>query len=161
MIWQEDEKIWTWLPRLQAHRGYWVKGAPQNSIEAIKSAYEKGYEISEFDVRITSDGEAVLFHDKKINGKWVDKVSYSNLITQAKAPRLEVLFDWFKSTKNFKLNIEIKNDRVFNYQIEKIVCELIEKYELEERVLVSSFNPLALAKVRMFCPKVYRALLLS
>lgn len=161
MIWQQDEKIWNWLPRLQAHRGYWVKGVPQNSIESIKSAYEIGYEISEFDVRLTGDGEAILFHDKKINGRPVYRLSHAEVKKHAPAPRLEELFDWFKGINNFKLNIELKNDGVFNYRLEKAVCKLIKEYGIEDRVLISSFNPLALAKVRVWCPSVYRALLLS
>lgn len=161
MIWQEDQNIWSWLPRLQAHRGYWVKGQPQNSIEAIQAAFNQGYEICEFDVRLSGDGEAILFHDKKIEGRPVYRMAHEEIKKVAPAPRLEDLFIWFQETEKFKLNIELKNDGVFNYRLEKAVCALIEKYKLEERVLVSSFNPLSLAKVKLLCPTVYRALLLS
>ena len=38
---------------------------------------------------------------------------------------------------------------------------LIRRFQLEKRVLVSSFNPFTLAKIRIFCPTVYRAILLT
>jgi glycerophosphoryl diester phosphodiesterase len=161
MLWQEDEKIWSWLPRLQSHRGYWVGGLSQNTIESIKAAYEKGYGISEFDVRLTKDHQIVLFHDREWNGQALIEMTFDELNAKKPVHKLEELFDWFKTTENFKLNIEIKNDKIFNYKVEAGVCALIEKHGLEERVLISSFNPLSLAKVRLFCPRVYRALLLS
>jgi glycerophosphoryl diester phosphodiesterase len=161
MIWKEDDKIWGWLPRLQCHRGYWVGGLQQNSIESIKAACEKGYGMTEFDVRLTADGEVVLFHDAMTDGRPVSEMTYKELNEKRTVHRLEELFDWFKTAGNFKLNIEIKNDKVFNYKLEAGVCDLISRFGLEDRVLVSSFNPVSLAKVRLLCPKVYRALLLT
>ncbi|HEY3796947.1 MAG TPA: glycerophosphodiester phosphodiesterase family protein [Caulobacteraceae bacterium] len=46
-----------------AHRGLWSpEGAPENSLAAFEAACEAGYGI-ELDVQLTSDGEAVVFHD--------------------------------------------------------------------------------------------------
>jgi glycerophosphoryl diester phosphodiesterase len=46
-----------------AHRGLWNRdGAPENSLAAFQLACEAGYGI-ELDVQLTSDGEAVVFHD--------------------------------------------------------------------------------------------------
>lgn len=46
-----------------AHRGLWNgNGAPENSLAAFQAACERGYGI-ELDVQLTSDGEAVVFHD--------------------------------------------------------------------------------------------------
>ncbi len=46
-----------------AHRGLWSKtGAPENSLAAFQAACEAGYGI-ELDVHLSSDGEAVVFHD--------------------------------------------------------------------------------------------------
>jgi glycerophosphoryl diester phosphodiesterase len=46
-----------------AHRGLWSPGgAPENSLAAFEAACEAGYGI-ELDVQLTSDGEAVVFHD--------------------------------------------------------------------------------------------------
>ncbi|MFI4933672.1 MAG: glycerophosphodiester phosphodiesterase [Caulobacterales bacterium] len=46
-----------------AHRGLWSPGgAPENSLGAFEAACEAGYGI-ELDVQLSSDGEAVVFHD--------------------------------------------------------------------------------------------------
>jgi glycerophosphoryl diester phosphodiesterase len=49
-----------------AHRGLWTKGGPpENSLAAFEAASEAGYGI-ELDVQLTSDGEAVVFHDSRL-----------------------------------------------------------------------------------------------
>jgi glycerophosphoryl diester phosphodiesterase len=46
-----------------AHRGLWsADGFPENSLAAIERACQAGYGV-EFDVRLSSDGEAMVFHD--------------------------------------------------------------------------------------------------
>lgn len=50
-----------------AHRGLWAPGgAPENSLAAFQAACERGYGI-ELDVRLSSDGEAMVFHDEFLN----------------------------------------------------------------------------------------------
>lgn len=51
---------------LCAHRGLSAT-SPENTVEAIKQAGEKGFKKVEFDVRQTADGELVLMHDEKID----------------------------------------------------------------------------------------------
>ena len=49
-----------------AHRGLWTPGqAAENSLTAIELACQMGYG-AEFDVRLTADGEAVVFHDETL-----------------------------------------------------------------------------------------------
>src|SRR3954468_11043895 len=54
---------WRW-PRLQSHRGYWLEGQAENSLASLEAAKLKGFEMAEFDVRLSIDGVAVLSHDK-------------------------------------------------------------------------------------------------
>ncbi len=50
-----------------AHRGLWSpNGAPENSLAAFQAACAGGYGI-ELDVQLTADGEAVVFHDAKLD----------------------------------------------------------------------------------------------
>jgi glycerophosphoryl diester phosphodiesterase len=50
-----------------AHRGLWSPGgAPENSLGAFQAACAAGYSI-ELDVQLTADGEAVVFHDAKLD----------------------------------------------------------------------------------------------
>jgi glycerophosphoryl diester phosphodiesterase len=49
-----------------AHRGLWTKdGPPENSLAAFEAACEAGYGI-ELDVQLSSDGEAMVFHDTRL-----------------------------------------------------------------------------------------------
>lgn len=49
-------------PRVVAHRGArWL--AVENTLEALRIAFEEGATGVEFDVQLTRDGELVLFHD--------------------------------------------------------------------------------------------------
>lgn len=49
-----------------AHRGLWTPdGAPENSLAAFQAACSHGYGI-ELDVQLTADGEAVVFHDDRL-----------------------------------------------------------------------------------------------
>jgi glycerophosphoryl diester phosphodiesterase len=49
-----------------AHRGFWRSGgAPENSLAAFEAACRAGYGI-ELDVRLSADGEAIVFHDETL-----------------------------------------------------------------------------------------------
>lgn len=49
-----------------AHRGLWTPdGAPENSLAAFQAACAHGYGI-ELDVQLTADGEAMVFHDDRL-----------------------------------------------------------------------------------------------
>lgn len=159
--WSQDENIFNWLPRLQAHRGYWVEGLQQNSLLAVQEAYRRGYEICEFDVRITADQQVILFHDDRIGSVLIKKTKLKELRELTTVTLLSELLDWFVAVPDFKLNIEIKSRELVDSDIERVVCALLKKYGVQRRVLISSFNPLTLYKVRLLCPDVYRALLLS
>jgi glycerophosphoryl diester phosphodiesterase len=50
-----------------AHRGLWTPdGAPENSLGAFQAACAAGYGI-ELDVHLSSDGEAMVFHDNTLD----------------------------------------------------------------------------------------------
>lgn len=53
-------------PLVIAHRGASAI-APENTASAIREALRLGAKVIEFDVRSTSDGELVLFHDKELD----------------------------------------------------------------------------------------------
>lgn len=67
-------------PRVIAHRGYWkAEGAAQNSVAALKAAIEIGAYGAEFDVCVTSDGVAVINHDKDFEGVVIETATYKEL----------------------------------------------------------------------------------
>jgi glycerophosphoryl diester phosphodiesterase len=49
-----------------AHRGLWTpEDAPENSLSAFERACQAGYGV-ELDVRLSADGEAMVFHDEEL-----------------------------------------------------------------------------------------------
>ncbi|WP_105566030.1 inositol monophosphatase family protein [Microbacterium halophytorum] len=61
--------------RIVAHRGYHgsdAHGARENTLAAVDAALAAGAEVIEVDVRLTSDGAAVLLHDPTLERLWGD-----------------------------------------------------------------------------------------
>lgn len=153
-----------YIPKLQSHRGFRNTPNPirENTLESIRKSYELGYEMVEFDVRLTRDRKVVLFHDETIQGKQVSRLTLKNLRLKENVDLLEDVLVWFVESKikNFKLNIEIKS-KVLNGILEKEVFKLISRYKLNHEILISSFNPISLAYFRSFDAKIFRSLLLT
>lgn len=49
-----------------AHRGCWTH-APENSVASMDDCVDLGVDAVEIDVRLTRDGELVVFHDRRLN----------------------------------------------------------------------------------------------
>lgn len=66
------------VPLIIAHRGG-ASAELENSWQAFRGAIEGGVEIIEFDVRLTADGELVVYHDDRIYGVSIDDLTYEEL----------------------------------------------------------------------------------
>ncbi|MBC7419362.1 MAG: glycerophosphodiester phosphodiesterase [Bdellovibrio sp.] len=161
MFWNTDLKFRNWLPKLQAHRGHWIDGLTQNSLDSIQSAFKLNYEMVEFDVRLTADNVVVLFHDDAIENQEIKSLSFKKLHALKPVNTLTQVLTWLSAekNKNLKLNIEFKSKLIFGFKLEKMVSQLINQFGVSEQVMVSSFNPLSLARFRFFSPQVYRGLI--
>ncbi len=151
--------------RFQAHRGFWIEGIMENTLESLIAAKKRGSEMVEFDVRLTSDYVPVLYHDADLGRLHKAPVNMNELtFQQAKvfAQNLtsleEVLLS--KEVPNY-LNIELKSNSTVDPALEIKISQLIKKYKTEERVIFSSFNPFCLIRAKEIIPEVARALLVS
>lgn len=54
------------IPKIIAHRGAKAY-APENTLAAIRAAADLGIEWVELDVKLTKDGQAVIFHDESLD----------------------------------------------------------------------------------------------
>ena len=54
-----------------AHRGYWNAEIPENTVEAIKCAYEYGADWVETDFNLMPDGKMLCFHDPKTRDRTI------------------------------------------------------------------------------------------
>jgi glycerophosphoryl diester phosphodiesterase len=148
-----------------AHRG--VSGDyPENTMAAFEAVLKSGAAGIELDVQLTKDGELAVIHDEQID-RTTDGIGYikdfsydqlrrfdagswfSSFFEGASIPTLKDVFDWAVIEGNdLTINIELKNDKLPYEGMEEKVLELIERYNLEDRIIISSFNPESLKKVR-------------
>ena len=152
------------IPKLQSHRGYCQPhtGVVENTLKAVIKSYELDYQMVEFDVRMTKDKQVVLFHDEVIAHTKIAKLTLLDLKKIRHVDLLSDVFEWHQKTKTnkFKLNIEIKS-KAINGILEKNIYELICKYKMQKKIIISSFNPMSLAYMNTFDPTIFRSLLLS
>lgn len=146
-------------PLLLGHRG--VRGPrPENTVEAFELAFSSGLDGIECDVQRSKDGELVLFHDFEIQGKRLSNLSYLHMKSiDSDIPKLEELFEVAVRYPGTLLNLELKTERLCSDGLERAVIALIRKWFLEDRVIISSFNPISLLRVRLLAPDIRIGLL--
>jgi len=78
----------TWLyPRYAAHRGA-GKFAPENTLAAMRTGFEHGYRMVEFDVKLSADGVAFLLHDDTLD-RTTNARGPADALTWAELSRLD------------------------------------------------------------------------
>ncbi|MFQ3582002.1 MAG: glycerophosphodiester phosphodiesterase family protein [Chloracidobacterium sp.] len=144
------------------HRGA-AGTSPENTHAAFQQAFADGAHGIELDVQCCASGEVVVIHDETIDrtstgvgrvaelslndlrafdfGQWYDARFAGEGI-----PTLEEVFAQLPTDK--VINVEIKNDHFSSRGEERAVARLIARFDLHERCLVSSFNPLVLWRVQ-------------
>jgi len=147
-----------------AHRGASAY-RPENTMEAFVLAITLGADIIEMDVRQTSDGYLVLLHDETVDRTTDGTGAISELtLKQVKSldagmgnriPTLEEVVSQF-SRGRVVLNLEIKCPG-----IEKRVLEMVHRLFHGDRVLISSFRPSVLRRVREMDGKMRIGLLVG
>ncbi|MHC1636519.1 MAG: glycerophosphodiester phosphodiesterase [Candidatus Methanospirareceae archaeon] len=141
--------------KIIAHRGARVE-EPENTIRAIKRAFECGADAAEIDVRLSKDKKAVVIHDDtlerttngygKVREKTFDELKELDAGKGERIPSLEEALLFAKET-GMELVIELKEEGM-----EKIVVEEILKQGLEKKVIISSFFHSSLRKIKEILP---------
>jgi len=146
-------------PRLVGHRG--ARGArPENTLPAFRLALDEGLDGVEFDVQRSLEGVLVVTHDDVVEGRPVTDLRAEELERRVPGlPRLEALFGLLRDYPGTLVNLEIKASGVRTRGLERGVVRAVRGSGLADRVLVSSFNPLSLARVRLLAPELRTALL--
>lgn len=148
---------------------------PENTMLSFKKAIELGCDGIETDVQMTSDGVLVLIHDEMVNrttdgtglvkdysfkglekldaGSWFDG-KYSS----EKIPTAEELIILAKE-KSIIINFEIKTGIVMYPNIEEQLIDLIFKYNMQNNVILSSFNHYSMVACKEICKEVKTGLL--
>ena len=147
-------------PLLIGHRG--LRGRlPENSLAAFAAALDEGLDGVEFDVQRSCDGTLFILHDFALpDGRSARSLTLAEL--QTFDPNIPALTDLFMLAKDYPsalLNLEVKAQGVRSDGVERSVVRVVRASGLSGRVLVSSFNPLTLLRVRLFAPELRTALL--
>jgi len=147
-------------PLVIAHRGA-SADAPENTLAAFALALEQAADGIELDVQLSADGWPVIIHDDTVdrtsNGSGlvsqmtVAKLQALDLGLGQTVPTLDELFEAFGPTLLY--NVELKSDGLLrtglrDTGLEAAVADRIEAHHLENHVLVSSFDPFCVRRVR-------------
>lgn len=145
-------------PNIWAHRGCSL-AYPENTLSAFCAAAEiDGITGIELDVQLTKDNVLVVIHDETVD-RTTDGSGYvrdftleelKQLIIKGKdgavehIPTMEEVFQLLKKfcvEKGLLINIELKNSKVRYEGMEKMILEQVQKYNLDDYVIYSSFLP--------------------
>lgn len=150
---------------LIAHRGLWrTGGPPENSLAAFEAACRAGYGV-ELDVRLSADGEAVVFHDEALDRltaesglveeRTADDLAALHLLgSDQRIPTLEQALDVIGGQA--LVLVELKTPPGQEGSLERRVADLLADYSGPAGVL--SFNADALAWLRGHAPELPRGL---
>lgn len=177
----DREKVRYW-----AHRGCSMR-YPENTLPAFAAAAEIGGICGiELDTQLTKDGTVVVIHDERVDRTTdgtgaVRDVTIDELrrlhITGSRTqeiyrdptdgstltvPTLEEVFELLQpycKNNHLMINIELKNSVVCYEGMERKVLDLVEKYDLSECIVYSSFLPESMGVIKELCPTAQTAIL--
>ena len=122
------------IPLMLGHRG--ARGnasAPENTQVAFDFALEERCDGFEFDVRLSADGEAVICHQARVDGK---EISHTN--SQALAlPLLRDVLERYQHSAFLDIELKVGG-------LESITLDLLRTHTPERGCVISSFLPAVL-----------------
>lgn len=167
-------RYWTWTPDPVTgfyrdspvlnigHRGA-REAAPENTVSSFLAAEMMGAHGIELDIMLSKDGQPVVIHDYDLDattngqgpvkdytlaelkefdaGSWFDQV-----FTGERIPTLKEVIEALDPQT--LINIELKTESPATDGLESAAVQVIQEYDLYDRVIVSSFNPIALLRVK-------------
>ena len=162
------ERLRTGETLVFGHRGA-SASAPMNTIPAFELAAQMGAQGVELDVQRSADGHAVIVHDFTVDSttdgsglvntktlaelKALDAGSWkSDEFTGTRVPTLDEVFE--AVGQQLFINVEIKSRGLRTDGVEQVAADCIRRHGMQPRVIVSSFNPLALRRFRRILPDV-------
>ncbi len=161
---RKREEMNKFKKRRYAHRGLHGEGVAENSMSAFRAATDGGWGI-ELDVRLTKDGELVVFHDPTlirvagVEGKVMDRT-----LAELRELRLSGTEDTIPTFREVlelvdgrvPLLVELKEE-AGEYGVTEKTLEILADYRGD--FMIESFNPLALARVKKKAPQIVRGFL--
>lgn len=151
-------------PRVWAHRGDSAHYL-ENTMPAFAAAVAAGADGTELDVRLSKDGHVMVFHDDdllRLAGRSVsvEELTRTELadIRLANQEPIPLLTDVLAAWPRHAFNVEIKTRGHSPSGLPQALAALL-RTEAPERILVSSFSPVALAQFTLDAPRFATAFL--
>lgn len=152
-----------------AHRGFSGR-YPENTMLAFEKAVEVGVDGIELDVHLSKDGEIVIIHDEAVDRttdgtglvadltlkelKQLDaSATYVGVYGVNRIPTLREYFELVKDT-DIVTNIELKTGINEYPGIEEKVLEMIDEFELADKIIISSFNHYSVMRFKRLAPEI-------
>jgi glycerophosphoryl diester phosphodiesterase len=152
-----------------AHRGYSAL-YPENTMKAFVEAEKAGADGLELDVQMTKDGELVVIHDEKVDRTtdgmgFIKNLTYNELrklnagykfkkwFQKNSIPSLKEVLQWL-TTNKLICNIELKNGLIPYEGMEAKVIDLVRRYGLSDRIIISSFNHYSIVYSYRIAPEI-------
>ncbi len=145
--------------------------APENTWPAFKAGYEAGADLLELDVQITRDGQAVVIHDFTLqprfsDPRWVRDLEWDELrdldvgswfgpdFAGTRIPLFSDVLNWAR--ERVALQVDLKHGLVDgdDDRLEMTALDLIEDADMSIQVVVSSWDQVALARIRTRSPEI-------
>jgi len=141
---------------------------PENTIASYCCAIKKGLNAIELDVMLTKDERLVCSHnfdlERETNGTgFIDEIDYVEIAkTNAglnfpvfKQESIPLFTDVVASLpKTILINIEIKTKSKFDLKTAIKIAQLIKNGKISQKVIVSSFNPLAVRLIKFISKSI-------
>lgn len=166
-------------PLVLTHRGYGKYAEiPENTMEAFDASTKLGFSGHELDVRLTKDNVVVIIHGpdlrKTTNGKGlienttfedIRKLDASFYLGKIGGKRYEIpTLEEYIQKLGIKIftDIEIKKPWYLTSRVlEEEVIELVLKYNLQNRIIVTSFNIGSIRYIRQKYPQILTGIITS
>ena len=121
-------------PLILAHRGF-HREAPENTIVAFEAALDLGVDGLEADVRMSRDGEPVLFHDRTTReGRPVGHLS-RNELSRAVGYPVPTLREALERFEDVFWDLELKDTAAAESTV-----RIVQDLALDDRVILTSFR---------------------
>ena len=153
----------------QGGDGVW----PGDTLFAYEKSVELGADVLEMDAHITKDGQIVLMHDEMVD-RTTNSTGLIEDMTLGELKKLDAAYQWsnddgktfpyrgqaiqvptleevFQKFPQMRYVIEIK---LTENPIDKPLCDLIRKYNMQNKALIGSFHDVAMKNFRATCPEV-------
>lgn len=149
-------------PIILGHRGLPSKER-ENTLSSFKRAISSKADGIELDVHLTKDKKLAVIHDhntKRTTG--IDAVVEELTLKELKQidseiPTLREVFETFGSSIIY--DIEIKEKPFVFSNLPKLILDEIYSFHLEEKVMVSSFNPFPVRDFKRLCKTIPTAII--